>query len=142
MSTAPPAAAPPNLETIGNLVRHWVHYDNSIAAINKQLKNVRDLRHTYEAQILQMLQASSLKNPVIQIVGGRLNVVEDKTQQPLTFTMLETMLDRFYDTKPGAKRETKDILKFIRENRSVQISQALKRHMNGTSRTKEKEAKD
>ena len=134
MSAPPPQV---NLENVGNLVRHWVHYDNNIAALNKQIKQLRELKERYEKQILQTLQSSSLEKPVIQIAGGRILVGEDKVQQALTFTMLETMLDRYYASRPGSRVETKDILKYIREHRETQISPALKRIMAQKSRTKE-----
>lgn len=121
------ATPPVNLETIGNLVRHWVHYDNSITEINKQIKNLRDLKATYESQILNMLQSSPMKQPIIQIANGRILVGEDKTSQPLSFTMLETMLDKFYAAKPGSRPETKEIMKFIRDNRTTHVSPCLKR---------------
>jgi len=122
-------AAPPsqNLETIGNLIRHWVHYDNTIAELNRKIKNLRELKNNYEAQVLKSLQASSMKNPVIQIEGGRILLGEDKTQQPLSYTMLETLLNKYYAAKPGSRPETKEILKFIRENRTSQVSTCLKR---------------
>jgi hypothetical protein len=124
-----------NLESFGNLVKHWVHYDNTIASINKQIRNLRDLKHTYETQILQMISAAQMKQPIIQIAGGRLVVGEDKSHQPLTFSMLETMLDKYYASKPGSRPETKEILKFIRENRTSQATTCLKRHTNAKTRS-------
>ena len=121
------APTPMNLESFGNLVKHWVHYDNAIAELNKQIKNLRDLKSAYEKQVLQQLQSSSIKHPVIQITGGRLLVGEDKVSQPLSFTMLEGMLNNYYAKKPGSHNETKDILKFIRENRTIQSSPTLRR---------------
>ena len=126
--SAPPSSV--NTETIGNLVRHWVHYDNSIINMNKETKKLRDLKHNYELQILQSLKVSGIKQPVIQIAGGRILVAEDKTSQPLSFTMLETMLTNYYASKPGSRPETKEILQYIRENRSSQISPCLKRIQN------------
>jgi hypothetical protein len=124
-----------NLESFGNLVKHWVHYDNSIAAINKQIRNLRDLKHTYETQILHMISAAQMKQPIIQIAGGRLVVGEDKSHQPLTFSMLEIMLDKYYASKPGSRPETKEILKFIRENRTSQATPCLKRHTSAKTRS-------
>jgi hypothetical protein len=133
--SVPPVKETLNLESFGNLVKHWVHYDNSIAAINKQIRNLRDLKHTYEKQILQMISAAQMRQPVIQIAGGRLIVSEDKTHQTLTFTMLESMLNKYYESKPGSKPETKEILKFVRENRTSQATPCLKRHVNGKTRS-------
>jgi hypothetical protein len=130
-----------NLESIGNLIRHWVHYDNAIAAMNKQIKNLRDLKTTYESQVLQMLQSSTMKQPVIQIAGGRILVGEDKASQPLSFTMLESMLNKYYASKPGSRSETKEILKYIRENRTTQVSPCLRRVMAQKSRSHDSDKK-
>jgi hypothetical protein len=137
MATPPPKETI-NLESIGNLIRHWVHYDNAIAAMNKQLRNLRDLKTTYESQVLHMLKSSNVKQPVIQIVGGRILVGEDKTSQPLSFTMLETMMDKYYASKPGSKPETKEILKFIREHRTMESTPCLRRIHNQKSREDKK----
>jgi len=137
MSVVPPKE-PVNLDSIGNLIRHWVHYDNAIAELNKQIKNIRDLKATYESQILQMLQSSNMKQPIIQIANGRILVADDKTSQPLSFTMLEDMLNKYYAAKPGARPETKEILKFIRENRTTQVTPCLKRVMAQRSRNEKK----
>jgi len=132
------SAPPSNLDTFGNLVRHWVHYDDAIVTMNKQMKNLRDLKQTYEAQVLRMIESMKMTRPVIQIAGGRLLVGEDKSQQPLSFTMLETMLDKYYAAKPGARPETKEILKYIRENRTSQVTPCLKRHMTQKTRSEDK----
>ena len=126
----------PNLETIGNLIRHWVHYDNSINALNKQIRNLRELKNNYESQVIKSLQETSMKNPVIQIEGGRILLGEDKAQQPLSYSMLEGMLNKYYAAKPGSRPETKEILKFIRDNRTSEVSTCLKRVYAGNSRSK------
>jgi hypothetical protein len=125
-------------EQIGNLIRHWVFYDNKIAELNKQVKSARESRNAYEAQTLQMISAMSLKNPVIQIGGGgRLLVSEDKHTAPLTFTTIEALLHDYYAKKPGARDETADIIKFIKANREVTVSPCLKRQ--GVPRTRDAE---
>lgn len=118
-----------NTEELANSIRHWVHYDNMLTTLNKQVKNVRELRHVYEDQVLQKLKAANAENAVIQIAGGRVIVNEEKYTQPLSFKNLETMLHQYYRTKPGARDETVEILKFIRTQRLTQTSKCLKRQM-------------
>lgn len=135
------AAAPNGFNTslFANLIRHWVHYDTAIGDLNKQIKQVRDTRANYESQILTMLAASPLKNPVIQIGGGRLVVATDKQSQPLTYKNIETLLHQYYREKPGAKDETADILQFIKMKREVTTSQVLRRQRPSISlRSKDK----
>ena len=127
---------PPTIvQQIGNLVRHWVHHDNTISELNKNIKSVRETRNNYESQILQMLKTANMANPVIQITGGRLIVAEDKHQTPLTFTNIESILHQYYAKKPGAKDETGDIINFIKANRETTVTPCLKRQGQPRSRS-------
>ena len=116
-----------NAEEVGNLIRHWVHYDSMITSLNKQAKNVRDLRNTYEQQILQRLRVANAENVVIQIANGRILVGEDKHSTPLSFRSLETSLHQYYRQKPGQSDETAAIMRFIRSQRQVEVTKCLKR---------------
>jgi hypothetical protein len=122
-------------EQIGNLIRHWVFYDTKLAELNKQIKSLRESRNAYEAQALQLITTMNLKNPVIQIGGGgRLIVSEDKHSAPLTFTNIESLLHQYYAKKPGARDETADIIKFIKEKRETTTTPCLKRQGAARSR--------
>lgn len=134
---APPAGAGMNTQQLANLVRYWVHYDSIVAGLNKDVKQARDARAGYEAQIITMLRASNLQHPVIQIGGGRLILTEEKHQAPLSFKTLETLLHQYYRTRPGSRDETPEILKFIRANREVEVSTTLRRQK-ASSRAKDK----
>jgi len=116
-----------DMPTFANLIRYWVHYDSMLSGLNKQLKNVRELRNKYESQVLTLLQQSKTENPIIQIAGGRVTVAEEKHQQPLSLVTLKTILQRYYRTKPGTRDESAEIMEFIRTQRLVQVSKCLKR---------------
>ena len=117
----------PGVQQIGNLIRHWVHYDNTIAELNKKVKSARETRNNYESQVLQMLKTTNMTNPVIQIGDGRLIVAEEKQHAPLTFTNIELLLHQFYAKRPGARDDTADIIKFIKANRETTVTPCLKR---------------
>jgi hypothetical protein len=117
----------PGVQQIGNLIRHWVHYDNTIAELNKKVKSARETRNNYESQVLQMLKDTNMANPVIQINGGRLIVAEEKQHAPLTFTNIESLLHQFYAKRPGSRDDTADIIKFIKANRETTVTPCLKR---------------
>jgi hypothetical protein len=134
MATPPPAKQPLDAKVIGELIRRWVYYDNQIGALNKQIREIRENRQTYEKDILGKLMNSTMANPVIQIGDGRIVVGQDRSQQPLSYTMLETILTKYYSLRPGSKNETKDIVNFIREQRTSQLTPCLKRITNPTSR--------
>lgn len=119
---------PIDMENLGNQVRHWVHYDNLITNMNKQANDARKTRQTYENSILHALKVSNHEKAVLQIVGGRILVAEEKHMKPLTFTSLESMLQDYYRQKvtPG-KDETADIIKFIKGHRTLETTKRLKR---------------
>ena len=87
---------------------------------------MRKDRDAYEVEILRTLKQANHEKAVIQITGGKLVVADDKHTQPLTFTSLEEMLHSYYMVS-GRRDETKEILKYIKENRSVEHGLKLKR---------------
>ena len=118
-----------NLQTLGNLVRSWVHYDIMTANFNKQVVNTRKERDVYEAEILKTLKTSNYEKAVIQISGGKLLVQDERHSQPLTFISLQELLHDYFKQKPVGPDETMAILKFIKENRTVHTGFKLKRVM-------------
>jgi hypothetical protein len=123
-------------EAIGKLIRYWVYYDNKIKELTDENRKLRSTKEAYEQQVLQYLKASGMANPIIQIGDGRIVVAEDKHQQALSYSMLETTLTKYYALRPGSKNETKDILAFLRAQRTVQSTPCLKRIMNPSSRSR------
>ena len=119
-----------DLQSLGNLVRSWVHYDTLIANFNRQLQNTRKERDVFEKQIIQTMKNSNYEKAVIQISGGKLLLADEKHSQPLTFTSLEALLHEYFNQKPAGKEdETTAILKFIKENRTVHTELKLKKIM-------------
>ena len=122
-----------NMQDLGNLIRHWVHFDTIVANFNKQVQNARQVRDKYEKEILSKLKSSNYEKAVIQIAGGRLTVNDEKHTQPLTFKTLEELLHEYYrqrSNQPQNKDETDDVLKFIKSHRSFETHTKLKRQVN------------
>jgi hypothetical protein len=118
------------LQQLGNLIRYWVHYDNVLQRLNKEVKEARDHRKNYETQILQGMREAKLANPVIQITGGRILVSEERNTAPLSLKSLELLLHQYHRMKPGRPDETKDIMNFVKANRTVEVAETLKRIQN------------
>ena len=131
MATAAGGSPLVNMQDLGNLVRHWVHYDSLIANLNKQAAVARKERDAYEDRIMGSLRAAKYENAVIQIAGGKLMVNEEKHTQGLTYKSLEQMLHDYYIQKVNrgvaCKDETDDILKFIKANRQTDSIKRLKK---------------
>jgi CRISPR/Cas system CSM-associated protein Csm2 small subunit len=119
-----------DLQSLGNLVRSWVHYDTLTTNFNKQLLNTRKERDVYEKQIIQTMKNSNYEKAVIQISGGKLLLTDEKHSQPLTFSSLQELLHEYFKhSAPGKEDQTAAILKFIKENRTVTTGVKLKKIM-------------
>ena len=115
-----------NKEDVASLVRNYVHYDNLSSTLNKQTQNARAVRDDYEKRIIDELKKSKMENAIIQIVGAKLKIVEEKYSTPLSYKNLEESLHDYYFFKKKID-ETSDILKFIKGKRVVETSQRIKK---------------
>ena len=107
-----------NKEDIANLIRNYVHYDNLASSLQKQTNNARIVRDDFETRIISELQKNKMENAIIQIVGGKLKIVEDKHISPLSFKSLEESLHHYYQNKKVSD-DTSNIIKFVKESRTV-----------------------
>lgn len=106
-----------NKEDIANLVRSYVHYDNLTASLNKQTQNARTVRDEFERRIIKELDEKNMKHAIIQIVGGKLQIVEEKKIAPLTFNSLESSLHKYF-IEHKESDITSDLIKFIKAQRT------------------------
>ncbi len=122
---------PVPIETMTRWIQSWVHYDNLATAHNRQATNARKIRDEYEDNIINSLKGTTHENMIIQINSGRLQIVDEKHAQPLTYGKLEDILHDYYrHSHPNGLDETNAILKFIRERKGYVVSKKLKRSGN------------
>ena len=116
------------MNELGNLVRHWVHFDNEALNLSRQAAASRANRDLYEQRIMATLKQANHESAVIQIAGGRIVVNEERHSQGLTFKSLESMLHEYFRQRPGPfQDETASILKFIKGTRQVEMTKRLKK---------------
>ena len=117
-----------NTQSLADLIRSWVHFDNLAATFNRQAQQARTARARWEHDIIEYLQKVKMTNAIIQIAGGRLTLHEEKHAQPLTLQRLEQILHEYYAKRPtGSLDETSDILAFIKSNRGSTTETRLKK---------------
>jgi hypothetical protein len=113
-------------EDIASLIRNYIHYDNLASQFFKQTQNARAVRDDYEKRVIDELKKNNMENAIIQIVGAKLKIVEEKHSSPLTFKSLEESLDNYYASKKKIN-ETTDVLKFVKSSRTVETTSKLKK---------------
>lgn len=113
-------------EDIAKLIRNYVHYDNLVSNFQKQTQNARIVRDDFETRIINELKKNNMENAIIQIVGGKLKIVEEKHSSPLSYKNLEESLHQYYEQNKKAD-ETQTLIKFIKEHRVFETVQKLKK---------------
>ena len=107
-----------NPNDIANLIRNWIHYDNMASSFYKQTLNARKIRSEYEGKIHDTLNKNKQLNAVIQVNGGRLGLVEEKSPAALTLQKIEDILHNYYKTSKQTD-QTSSIMDFIKQTRGI-----------------------
>jgi vancomycin resistance protein YoaR len=115
-----------NKEDVANLVRSYVHYDNLTSSLQKQTNNARIVRDEFENRIIKTLEEKNMKNAIIQIIGGKLQIVDEKKIASLTFNSLEESLHNYF-IKNKQSDITTDLIRFIKSQRSVETVSKIKK---------------
>ena len=117
-----------NTQSLAEMIRSWVHFDNLAATFTRQSQQARTARSRWEVQIIDYLRQTSMVNAIIQIAGGRLTVNEEKHANPLTLQRLESLLHEYFSKRPaGSNDETSDIMAYIKSNRGTNVETRLKK---------------
>ena len=117
-----------NTQTLADMIRSWVHFDNLAATFTRQTQQARTARARWEGIILDNLRQNKLTNAIIQIAGARLTVNEEKHAHPLTLQRLEVLLHKYFSQRPpGSDDETSEIMAFIKANRESTVETRLKK---------------
>ena len=117
-----------NTQSLAEMIRSWVHFDNLSATFTRQAQQARTARARWETQIIEYLRQTNMANAIIQIAGGKLSIAEEKHTNPLTITRIEELLHEYYE-RSGRKAadETTDIIKFLKSERGSNVSKKLKK---------------
>ena len=117
-----------NTQSLAEMIRSWVHFDNLAATFTRQSQQARTARSRWETQIIDYLRETSMVNAIIQIAGGRLTVNEEKHANPLTLQRLESLLHEYFSKRPaGSNDETSEIMAYIKANRGTNVETRLKK---------------
>lgn len=119
-----------NNDALAHNVRGWVHYDNMTTALQKQIINARKQRDAFEEQVQTLLIQQQMKDAVIQISGGQLQLQEDKTTSGLTMKALQESVQLFFKNHPEIQnpdKMTNELLNTIKQQRVVNTNLRLKK---------------
>ena len=119
-----------NTDTLAHNIRGWVHYDNMIAALQKQITNARKQRDTFEEYVQALLTQNNMLNAIIQISGGQLQIQEEKVTAALTLKTLQESVSSFFKNHPDIPNGEKlsiELMNHLKQQRVVNTNSRLKK---------------
>lgn len=105
-------------------VKNWVILDQKIQMINEKTKQIRELKSTITTDICDYIKRNNITSN-IGISNGELRMYDKKDYKPLTFTYVEKCLNEIIKDKTHVEY----IIKYLKDNREITISQDIKRVM-------------
>ena len=112
-------------EQLVDHVKNWVILDQKIQTINEKTKQIRELKSTVTTDICDYMKRNNITSN-IGISNGELRIYDKKDYKPLTFTYVERCLNEIIKDKTHVEY----IIKYLKDNREITVSQDIKRVMN------------
>ena len=104
-------------------IKKWVTLDNNLTKINRQLKTIRDEKNQLTSYLVNYFNEKNQNFPRINISDGKLNFIELKQYNTISYKFLEECLYDFYNDK----EKTDEILNFIKTRRKYNTTITIKR---------------
>lgn len=126
MSLPPPGPGTQDRKELIEAVRHFVHFDNLVETLNKQVSSARNMRNDFEDKVLKLLDTTGMRSATLQINGATLARATKSKPGDLSWGLIEEQLHLYYKTK-GVPDATKEVMEFIQKNRGTKVQEYLKK---------------
>ena len=104
-------------------VQEWVAADNQIKTLTNKIKELRDIRNTNEASILNYVETKKINQATINISDGTLKFVSVKQVAPITLKHVNECLEKCIKNK----EQVDYVMKVIKESRESKYITDIKR---------------
>jgi hypothetical protein len=104
-------------------IQRWVLLDSQLKIVNDKTKQLREMRSQLNSQISQYMLQNNMINTKIDISDGDLRICEKKDYSSITFGYIERCLDELISDK----NQVEYIIKYLKDNREVNVSNEIKR---------------
>ena len=105
-------------------IKEWVRLDNKHSELNNELKQLRDKKNECSNDIINFFELKDIENPTINITGGKINLVDQKISNPLSYKFLEDCFKEYFENND---EKCEELLNFIKSKRTYSNNKNLKR---------------
>lgn len=110
--------------SLENSIKDWVRLDNKHSELNNELKKLRDNKNECSNDIINFFELKHIENPTINITGGKINLVDQKTSNPMSYKFLEDCFKEYFKNND---EKCEELLNFIKSKRIYSNNKNLKR---------------
>jgi hypothetical protein len=107
-------------------IKLWVSLDNEIRNITKKLQEIKSKKTEINEDIMTYFHEKNITAPTINISDGKLQLIETKQANALTYKFLEECLNEYFKDE----NKVSDLISFIKSKRNYSLNQSLKRFYN------------
>jgi hypothetical protein len=113
--------------SIEDKIKRWVILDNEVKKLQSQLQVFKDEKNDLTNNLIDYFDSNNKKYPIINISDGKLNFVQIKQQNALSYKFLEQCLTDYYKTNDT---NIKILLDYIKSKRTYTSIKTIKRIYN------------
>jgi hypothetical protein len=106
-------------------IQRWVVLDTQLKLANEKLKQIRESKNQLTSQICNYVDSKNMRETKLQISDGNLRVYDRKEYSPITFTYIDTCLDKIIPNK----EHVASIIKYLKENREITTVSDIRRNV-------------
>jgi hypothetical protein len=121
--------------TIEDKIKRWVMLDNQVKQLISQLQLLKDEKEELTNHLIEHFDNANKKYPIINISDGKLNFIQVKQPNGLSYKFLEQCFVEYFNknanaNSANANANVKSLLDFIKSNRTYNINKTIKRVYN------------
>ena len=111
-------------EHLVNNIKEWIHYDNEIKKLKKEVKIRKEKQKKLTDDIVKVMKAKEFD--CFDLNDGKLIYSQSKTKQTINKQHIMNCLEKYFKEN-GDENMITDLTNFILENREIKIKETIRR---------------
>ena len=111
-------------EQLINNIKEWIHYDNEIKKLKKEVKIRKEKQKKLTDDIVKVMKAKEID--CFDLNDGKLIYSQSKTKQTINKQHIMNCLEKYFKEN-GDENMITDLTNFILENREIKIKETIRR---------------
>ena len=111
-------------EHLVNNIKEWIHYDNEIKKLKKEVKIRKEKQKKLTDDIVKVMKSKEID--CFDLNDGKLIYSQSKTKQTINKQHIMNCLEKYFKEN-GDENMITDLTNFILENREIKVKETIRR---------------